>query len=522
MATLRNGRTGWSALFSKVCHLRHDLDLFETRKLTEDTALVRWAPMGRGKVTYKDKLRGRNELIADYIEELTGEVRNRKQVSSHIQVLKPFVIHDSFIMKYLSNEQNRWSSGPLDGGESMSNYSVAPSPTEAHDSVVSLNQIEIDVLSEAEDSLETLEPVDFQMFIQRKHSHTQIERLHTYTAALDYPRQPDMQISNWQMLEHDYPLLARIHSQRPLDCAMFQADASLTVEMDSWNDHEDHNLLGEELGIFFLCRSRDLAPNTQISCRNTFYKNGQCLKEHTDRFPLEMVPSDDGSTVEASVKFGSSFWAEILAYLGSRLLEAEHSENIVREEVATYLQGIKVAQEFFSASPRHGQRERLLVIYWKFGLSNGAYGKTSWRRLNLPSLLSLSSTRDVSHSRSQSIDMARVHGKQRIERLLSQQSQLTLPSPLGYESSSGSGLSSSTTWPNSIDDGGMAVPNAQYYGDFTPVEGYDPSLHCGSFDSAGLNYDLETTSFAANLEVGSMDPMRDTSAITWQAGMGHL
>ncbi|KAA8612463.1 TEA domain containing protein [Pyrenophora tritici-repentis] len=51
-------------------------------------ALVRCPPMGRKKLMFEGKLRGRNELIQNSISRDTGIRRDRKRVSSHLQVLK--------------------------------------------------------------------------------------------------------------------------------------------------------------------------------------------------------------------------------------------------------------------------------------------------------------------------------------------------------------------------------------------------------------------------------------------------
>ncbi len=72
-------------------------------KLTENIALMDMPAMGRRKFSYKGKPHGRNELIKEYIwiaylESLPpgaspdpSMMRTRKQVSSHIQVLKTFL-----------------------------------------------------------------------------------------------------------------------------------------------------------------------------------------------------------------------------------------------------------------------------------------------------------------------------------------------------------------------------------------------------------------------------------------------
>ncbi|KAK6440142.1 hypothetical protein LTR95_003636 [Oleoguttula sp. CCFEE 5521] len=415
-------------------------------------ALVRWQPMGRRKHDWKAKLRGRNELIADAIQERTGIGRTRKQVSSHIQVLKPFVENDPFIMRYLSKIDSRGDRGPrvpgYTDGHQRSQFHVASAGLGTRQGPTRSSGRRVNDSPQTYTDPDAFVPVEFEMFVQRKHtppaSPTEIiDRLHTYTKQVSQPMGPAYHIPDSETLLREYPMLATNPWDRKSTHHVIAAEASLAMAMRPMN-----GMTGVELGISFRCRSECFRPANQagavqVRCASQFFEGQTRFEDDSQPPPVIEWHDVGGGMCEGQVKFGSNFWVKALS----------SGFKNAKERGAEYLEGISAVQDVYVV-PVGAQPECILRIHWSFRLSAGECGRASWRRLIMPPFGSVYGLPVAKHEpmEESAFDFNDLNGP--LPALSTSTSMPPHPpalqSPFPYESHVASTLSS--TWPSNLSD----------------------------------------------------------------------
>ncbi|KAF2094091.1 TEA-domain-containing protein [Rhizodiscina lignyota] len=360
----------------------------ENMELVFCRALVEHPPMGRRKLTTEPdtKLQGRNELIAAFIQRETGVQRGRKQVSSHIQVLKPMVKHDPFIVQYLAGNEGEGGRRHRSASSMMqrSHLSSAIHPSNFHHPQPSRlsSQFRSSFMPAAmklepkieKSTSETFQPLHFEMYVA---DTRQNRSCHTFSSFSDSPKLEDVRLEgdrswHWQTA---FPSLAETYGNGPLPCQTMLFEATVALLPNGIPPNA-------ELRVGFEIETpHDAARLDNLKCRTTFYQNGDFPEEY------EKPVGIDRRYPRWQLSLGSEFWAPKVAAWQKVLQKADPSDRqLAEKEVQEALQSLSAVQEIYAPSDSPRQRDVLLLICWKFELGRGGRGNTTWRNvLNEPS-----------------------------------------------------------------------------------------------------------------------------------------
>jgi hypothetical protein len=362
----------------------------------------------------KHPQKGRNELIADLIRRWTGDpIVRRKHISSHIQVLKAYVIEDSqskllcYTVRYTTNpcatavmqcfgESKKKMDRMAAAGRERSRYHHRNPMITPNRSHMQLRLPQLDSPISLRSQLnggQYFEPKNFEMYVKDS-QHRVVHCFTRFTSS--QPRTAD---TSFASIDQSSPALLSVLTEDAktsgLDCNLILAHASLAMTATS--------LSGAELSIEYTIRTQCmLAQYDKFECRTRFFTipDNPCIKHISEGNNMtKEIGYNHIEGLLTAIPFGSGFWAACaLANVASKLREATRVSHRLKvcndvneamamsmtvqrlhEEVKASITGLSAVQEIF-ASSRGRSRTRILVICWTFQQAeNGQEGKTTWQ-----------------------------------------------------------------------------------------------------------------------------------------------
>ncbi len=374
---------------------------------------------GRKKHDLHGKQSGGNEFISDFILRRTGEWRTRKQVSSHLQVLKSF----------LGDNKPCGSDGPKpqpkDADCSASGMSLvvdikpeksnrkAPRGTAHKEAAGDYETSECDDASEYQPSQASYRPfphrrsAPIEILGSSEYSSPTIRRVlqfsmalvdgpdskasrHTYTSLQSDTASAPKALEDVNKWREMYPPLANYYSQGEIDCPIFLFDTHLSL-----TNHCGDSILLTGLSMVF----SQGAHFTGWRSYPRFYEQNGCPVDLTKFYP-ESEPFDDLNSFSVrgtndceldSIALKSKWWVKVFTDMIVKKREVEHSGDLklIREEeerAIQLVQGISVMQEIWATHRVYNhQPQRVAILLWKFDIARrGEVATTSWRRLVPP------------------------------------------------------------------------------------------------------------------------------------------
>ncbi|KAF8417225.1 TEA/ATTS domain family-domain-containing protein [Tirmania nivea] len=344
-------------------------------------AIQKIPPIGRKKLNMGGKPHGRNELIADYIYKVTGKRRTRKQVSSHIQVLKNLLRNNPEFMKHVTTEEPKpfWDDNSSWEMSSPTLYTRNISGMQTPDSSkCSSNVSDCRLKSEymkgnhdfttpsglysqgSPSAMCNVRPTQFvDAFDYVGGGH---DRVHTYSQlSLDRPILPKMVLDGIQGWEVRFPCLMNM-LKTGKEVTIIYIESSISAMSLS---ALDVLFLGTNLEINYT----DTIINPQWECTTRIYAAGKKVWEMTQAVQSSL--QYDG-TAKLALPFASDFWAAHYPSLSqsgpafsSRVAQCSMSRS-KDNEIRAANSGLTVVQEIANLPlVVYGGHQLTAVLLWE-------------------------------------------------------------------------------------------------------------------------------------------------------------
>ncbi|KAL9581167.1 MAG: hypothetical protein Q9212_004064 [Teloschistes hypoglaucus] len=354
-------------------------------------------PVGRKKKLLGTKLCGRNEEISLKIEEWTGVLRKRKQISSHIQVLRAFMVGNEDWLQHVVATNN--SSAPQNFHEldvanlredqieayARSHFGLGGQP--AYSSGLPIPPPDGILGSNVPARGPYLNRIEFEMFIVGPTR----EPIHRYTSNqtdIGAPSRNLEDVAHWYTF---YPRLEQYYENGQLDCDIILIDCTL-------------NLLGKSppkyssLSIVFNVNVAAVSPSDRWEIKTDYYEhNGRHVdtkscdgaknnRKSTDWHLPNVFKGRGQSDVTLEIPLQSTWWVQLFHGMAVRKQRTRHDPFLMQQEEEAsrrYLQEMSIMQEVRRTSG--GTHNRAAIILWRFSATeDGQTGITTWRKLKPP------------------------------------------------------------------------------------------------------------------------------------------
>lgn len=339
---------------------------------------------GLHKIKISGRSCGRNELISDYILSQTGKLRSRKQVSSHIQVIKN--LHkERDLLDLIEN-------GPAEDDETRKRFETTFSAISLDKSIGKscTSPVQVSYPSSAE-KRDTAKSLIFLESFDMNYIHFE-KPLESFTfSRLKEPQfmEPPLRIRENADLDKRFPRLNECASNRLTP--ILHGMTKLCLPTRDQNLEEGHFEASSVMHLTSLPLT-----DRRHSCLNVIYSFGKVIATSVDDLDNRLNRVGDSKEGKIELKFAGKFWSAFFNGLlksfhviDEKDLEAR-SKFLVKRKLA--VKGITIKQVIFEQSSGLVMEDGVLntqgiraILLWEFLLVNEPQeAKTTLRNIHMP------------------------------------------------------------------------------------------------------------------------------------------